>query len=200
MITTENNQLTRPVETSDSEIIELYWARDEQAIRLTDKKYGDYLYVIAYNVLHDRLDCEECLNDTYNGTWNSIPPSKPKLFQAFISKIMRNVATDRYRRNSAAKRIPSELTVSLDELDECFGNSADLDVERELSLLSRVLNSYLESLSPRQEFIFVCRYYYADKVEHIAKMLELGTATVYRDLKTIREGLKKRLEEEGYRV
>ena len=93
----------------DEEIIELYWARNERAISETDKKYKNYLYTIAYNILHDALDCEECLNDTYLGTWNTIPPTRPNVFQAFISKIMRNTAIGRYNKNTADKRVPSEM-------------------------------------------------------------------------------------------
>ena len=88
----------------DGEIIELYWKREEAAISETDKKYGKYLYRIAYNIVHDELDCEECLNDTYLGTWNRIPPARPNVFQIFLSKIMRNIAVDRFRKNTAKKR------------------------------------------------------------------------------------------------
>ena len=93
----------------DPEIIELYWARDERAIDETDKKYRQYLHRIAYNIVHDDLDCEECLNDTYLGTWNRIPPTRPNAFQLFLSKIMRNIAIDRYRKNSAKKNIPVDF-------------------------------------------------------------------------------------------
>ena len=99
---------------SDEDIVALYFARNEKAISETDLKYGRYLFTIAYNIVHDRLDCEECLNDTYLGTWNAIPPHRPPVFQVFLSKIMRNTAVDKFRKTRASKRIPSELVVSLD--------------------------------------------------------------------------------------
>ena len=184
---------------SDEAIIELYWNREERAIKITDEKYGKYLFTIAYNIVRDELDCEECLDDTYLGTWNSIPPTRPAVFQAFLSKIMRNVALDKFRKKSAAKRIPSEFIVSIDELDEYL--PYDMSVEEEVLVreISRVLNGYLNDLSASEEFMFVCRYYYSDTISNIAKMLELDPKTVSKTLLRLREGLKDRLEKEGYR-
>ena len=163
----------------DDEIVELYWSRNEKAITATDSKYGNYLHTIAYNIVHDRLDCEECVNDTYLGTWNRIPPTRPNIFQAFISRIMRNIAVDRYKKNTAAKRVPSELLVSLEELDRCMRTDPDLDDAVAVTHLSNALNSYLNGLSEREEFVFVCE------------------ATVFRALSNIRKGLKAHLEREG---
>ena len=185
---------------SDETIVELYWKRDETAIKLTEDKYGRYLYAIAYRILHDNMDCEECLNDTYLGTWNRIPPARPNPLQAFLSVIMRNTAVDRYRRRMAERRIPSELTVSLEELDECLSYSTAPSEEYDRGELSRLLDGYLRSLTERQEFAFVCRYYYGDSIENIASMLDVGVATVYRDLKNVRAGLKAVLEKEGYEL
>lgn len=183
---------------TDERIVELYWQRDEMAIQLTDDKYGKYLYAIAYHILHDSMDCEECLNDTYLGTWNTIPPSKPNPLQLFVAKIMRNIAVDKFRGRMAQKRIPSELMVSLQELDECLSYAPTPSEEYDMKELVAVMNGYLRGLPERQEFTFVCRYYYADTVEDIAKMLDVGTATVYRDLKAVREGLKNCLIKEGF--
>ena len=182
----------------DEAIVEMYWARNEQAIEETDLKYRRFLYSIAQNILHDRMDCEECLNDTYLGAWNSIPPSRPKLLGAFVGRIARNLSLKKYRDARADKRIPSELTVSLDEIGDCFGPSASAAEERELVQISEILNTYVKSLSDRQEFVFVCRYYCSDSVSRIAKMLSISESTVFRDLGEIREGLKKQLKEAGY--
>ena len=114
-----NNSRT-DVLLEDNEIIELYWERDEEAISETDKKYGRYLFTIANNIVNNRLDSEECVNDTYLGTWNAIPPTRPNVFQVFLSKVMRNIAVDKFREKSAQKRIPSELMSSLDEISEVF--------------------------------------------------------------------------------
>lgn len=183
---------------SDEKIIELYWKREEKAIKETDKKYGKYLYTIAYNIVHDRLDCEECLNDTYLGTWNSIPPAKPTKFQVFLSKIMRNFAFDRFKRNTALKRIPSELVISMDELGECFDNGISTEEEYFIGEVCKTLNEFLSKQSKRREFIFVCRYYYADSVANIAKMLEVSDKTVYRELSELRKEFKEEIEKGGY--
>ena len=88
---------------TDDEIIDMYWERNENAINETDKKYGNYLFTIANNIVNDKMDCEECVNDTYLGTWNRIPPTRPNIFKVFLSKIVRNIAISKYRRNSAQK-------------------------------------------------------------------------------------------------
>ena len=183
----------------DEEIIELYWKRNEQAIQATDDKYHNYLYTIAYNVVHDRLDCEECLNDTYLGTWNSIPPKRPNVFQAFLAKLMRNIAVDRFRKNTAYKRIPSEMLISLEEMEQCMPQGINSDNEVAVNELGALLNGFLRSLSAREQFIFICRYYYADSVTQIASMLKLSEVTVYRDLKQARALFVQMLREEGYR-
>lgn len=190
---------TRPILT-DEEIVSLYWKRQESAINATDVKYGKYLYTIAYNILNDNMDSEECLNDTYLGTWNAIPPAKPTILQVFLSKIMRNTALGRLRKASAAKRIPSELSISLEELDECIQWEPGEDEKYYVNRLSELFNKYLDTLSDRQLFIFICRYYYSDSVVRIADMLKLSKNTVFRDLAEIRKGLREFLEKEGYDI
>lgn len=184
---------------TDERIIELYWSREEQAIRETDRKYGRMLFTVAYNILSDRLDCEECLNDTYLGTWNQIPPKRPNVLRSFLTRITRNVAVGKFREKSAEKRIPSEFIVSLDELNDCIAcPSSDVDRAVVLGEMIRILNEYLRTLSPREEFVFVCRYYYADSVSHIARMLGLNESTVYRELASVRRGLMEAMKREGY--
>lgn len=182
---------------SDEDIIALYWHRQERAISETDTKYGKYLYTIAINILRDHLDAEECMNDTYLGTWNSIPPNRPNRLQVFLSKITRNIALGRIRKRTAEKRIPSELMLSLQELDECVCFEIGEDEKYLIHRLSEVLNRYLRSLSERQLFVFVCRYYYADSIESIAKMLGLSKNTIFRVLAKMRCGLKEQLIAEG---
>ena len=184
---------------SDEQIIQLYWDRNETAITATDEKYGRYLYTIAYNVLHDRLDCEECLNDTYLGTWNRIPPTRPAAFMVFLSKIMKNIAVDRHRKNTAEKRVPGELTASLDELEDCIPAGESVEDEFTRGEIVRILNDYLRTLKERQLTVFVSRYYYCDTLDSIAEMTGTSVNTVLRDLAAIRKGLAARLEKEGYR-
>ncbi len=182
---------------SDDRIIDLYWERDEDAIKATDEKYGKYLFTISYNILRDRLDSEECMNDTYLATWNRIPPARPNLLQRFLSKIMRNISVNKYKHAHAQKRIPSELTVSLEEMAECIEGIVIENEDEAVTRVSEVLNAYLLSLPQRDRFIFVCRYYYADPVASIADMLSISEKTVYRDLSGIREGLRRALAKEG---
>ncbi|MBO5939358.1 MAG: sigma-70 family RNA polymerase sigma factor [Clostridia bacterium] len=183
---------------SDEEIIDLYWKREERAIAQTDAKYGRYLFKIAYNILHDRPDCEECLNDTYLGTWNRIPPARPNAFQIFLSKIMRNIAVDRFRRKSAKRKIPSSLMTSLEELDECVSYEPSVEESYAIEELKRLLNAYLRSLSDRDATVFICRYYYADSLAEIAEMLGVSERTVNRILLSLRVKLKELLDKEGY--
>lgn len=185
---------------SDEEIISMYWERNEQAITETDRKYGHYLFTIAQNILSDRLDCEECLNDTYLGTWNRIPPTRPSIFHVFLARIMRNIAIDKHRANTAQKRIPTEMTVSLSELEESFLQSPSVEEEAAVEELGRILNDFMTTLSERDEMMFFCRYYYADKIQSIAYMMGVSESTVRRELARLREELRKRLEEEGYTV
>ena len=183
---------------SDEKIIEMFWDRDERAISETDRKYGKYLYAIAYNIVHDHPDCEECLNDTYLGTWNKIPPARPTAFQSFLSKIMRNIAIDCFRKNTAQKRVPSEMTVSLGELDECMAYQSDMEEDRMVRELAVMLNDFLAGLPKRRQFVFVCRYYYADSVAKIAEMLGLSEKTIRRDISQMKADLKAFLEKGGY--
>ncbi|MBE6584320.1 MAG: sigma-70 family RNA polymerase sigma factor [Ruminococcaceae bacterium] len=185
---------------TDEAIIELYWQRNECAIQETDKKYGKYLLVIADNILHNRLDSEECLNDTYLGTWNRIPPTRPASLQAFLTRIMRNISIGRFRQNTADKRIPSELVTSLGELEECIAGDNSMDEERAARELAGIINQALHAMKDREQYIFVCRYYYADKISAIATSLGVSEVTVNRTLAKLRRDLKARLDEAGYTI
>jgi len=190
----------KDIALSDESIINMYWDRNETAIKATEDKYGNYLYTISYNILHDRLDSEECLNDTYLTTWNKIPPARPKVFQGFLSKITRDISVDKYRKTRADRRVPSELIVSLDELNDCIGGGTPVESDDAVTEISRVLNGFLKTLSERDRFIFVCRYYYADSVAYIAKMTKISDKTVYRELQRIRQELRELLTKEGIKI
>ncbi len=185
---------------SDDAIIDLYWQRDESAIAATDKKYRKYLYAIAYNIVHEHTESEDCLNDTYMRTWDKIPPTRPNILQAFLAKITRNTAVDSVRRSTASTRIPSELTVSLSELDECIYAQSATDSEAHLHEIIRILNEYLHTLSDRMVTIFICRYYYADTISRIAKIVGSSERTVQRDLSLMRRELRMKLKEGGYGI
>lgn len=179
---------------ADEQIIELYWQRNENAIQETDKKYGQFLFKIAYNILHDRLDCEECQNDTYLGVWNAIPPTRPIAFPAFITQIMRNIAINRFKEKTSKKRIPSELTVTMDDVNDTLHSNDTVEGEYAAEEVGKIINDYVRELSDRQRYIFIDRFYLAEPVETIAKDLSISVPTVYREIEKIKQGLKLHLE------
>ena len=182
---------------SDEEIVELYWQRDEYAIKATSDKYGKLLYKIAYNILHDSLDCEECQNDTYLNVWNSIPPAKPTVFRAFIARIMRNIAIDKYYEKKSKKRISSEMTVSM---DECEGFIAYNDDPSEYLLaqeLGKMISDFLRGLSEKDRYIFMNRFYLSESIDTIALELGVSESAVYKKLTKLKSALKKYLDERG---
>lgn len=187
--------MKRREKITDERLIEMYFSRDESAISVTDEKYGTMLYRIAYNILHNSLDCEECKNDTYLGVWNAIPPEKPRVFPAFITQIMKRIAINRYKEKNAKKRIPSEFTESIDELANSL-ESRDGE-EYEARELARLINGYVNSLPERRQYIFIGRYYMAQTPQILADELSVGIATVYRELDKIKAGLHEHLERNG---
>ncbi len=182
---------------SDEQIIDLYCDRNEKAIVETDAKYGNMLFTIAYSMLYDAQDCEECKNDTYLGAWNAIPPTRPTMFSVFLSKIMRNIATNRYKERIRQKRIPSELTVSMEELQEILISAKTPEEEYTSKELGKLISEYLRSLTPRQRIIFFARFYSAETVECISKEYGIARATVYREINEIKRGLKAYLDRNG---
>jgi RNA polymerase sigma-70 factor (ECF subfamily) len=184
----------------DESIIELYWQRDEKAIEETDIKYRKYLFSVAYNLLYERLDCEECLNDTYLGAWNAIPPTRPNALKAFLTVIVRRIAIKRYRRNLKKSNVPSELTVSLSELEDIIVGDEDIASDFDADRLGRVISDFVRSLSERRQFIFVARYYAAEPIDSIANNLKLSRSMINKELAAIRTALKEKLESEGYNI
>ncbi len=182
---------------SDERIIELYWQRDEQAITETDVKYRRLLLSVAQNIVHDTQDSEECLNDTYSGAWNSIPPARPSLLQAFLATIMRRTAIDCYKARKRQKRVASEMTVSLSELED-FISEDDVYSEADARELGRVISDFIRSLSERRMYIFMSRYYVARPIKEIARLLSVSESTVNKEIAAIKHELKEKLEKEGY--
>ena len=194
----EENKKTEKIPMADAKIIELFWKRDEKAIEETDFKYKNYLYSIAYNVLHDRLDCEGCVNDTYLDAWNSIPPAKPTVLQAFLATIVRRTAIDCYKARNRQKRVASELTVSLSEVEDFISGDSDVYTEIDAKELGRVISDFIRSLSERRMYIFMSRYYLYRPIAEIAKILDCSESTVNKEIATIKVELKAKLEKEGY--
>ena len=187
-----------PIE--DEKIIALYWDRDEKAIEETDFKYRKYLFSVAYNLLCDRLDCEECLNDTYLGAWNAMPPSRPDVLKAFLTTIARRNAIKRYHRNQKKSAVPSEMTLSLSELEAFVAGDEDVGSDFNAERLGRVISDFVRSLPDRRRFIFMSRYYLAEPIDTIAKDLSLSRSMINKELASIRNALRERLESEGYLI
>lgn len=183
---------------SDEQIVELYWKRDERAIRETDRKYQHFLLTVAHNILRDAQDCEECLNDTYLGAWNAIPPARPKVLPAFLATIMRRTAIDRYKAGKRQKRIDSELTVALSEVEEFLADGSDPAAELDARELGRVISEFIRALPKRRMYIFMSRYYTARPIGEIARLLGCSESTVNKEIAAIKRDLKEKLEKEGY--
>ena len=188
------------VPMDDKNIVELYWERDEKAIEETDFKYKKYLFSIAYNALHDRLDSEECLNDTYLGAWNAMPPSRPHALKAFLTTITRRIAIKRYHSKARQNVIPSEMTLSLSELEDFVAGDEDVGADFDAERLGHIISNFVRSLSERKQFIFMSRYYVSDPIDTIAKDLGLSRSMVNKELAAIRSALKEKLESEGYSI
>jgi len=180
----------------DAQIIQLYWDRDMSAISETDVKYGKYCTKIAMNILSSGCDAEECVNDTYHKTWDSIPPQRPEVFPPFLGKIVRNLALDRYRYHTAQKR-NGKMDVLLSELEHCLPVAESVEDAMDASVVSDVINRYLEGLSRQKRVIFVQRYWYSQSIREIAKQFAMTEGQVKSILFRLRNGLREALEREG---
>ena len=182
----------------DSEIIALYFARDESALRETEDKYGDYCLAIARRILESREDAEECVNDTWLRAWNTIPPQKPDKLRPFLAKITRNLAFDRYRTRHAAKRGGGELSLVLEELEQCLPAAASAEQAAEARELEHSIQTFLQQLPSLPRSVFLRRYFYAEPVQHIAQRFSLKDGSVSMMLSRTRRKLKFFLQQEGY--
>ena len=180
----------------DSTIVVLYWARDEEAIRQTQIKYGRDCYAIAYSILRSREEAEECENDTYLDAWRSMPPHKPQMLSAFLGKITRRISLDKWRRSTAEKRGGGEVSLSLSELADCIPDSKSIDENLQAEELAKLIDTFLRTLPPTERNIFMCRYWYFDTVADIAKQFGYGQSKVKTTLLRTRRKLKTYLEKE----
>ena len=185
---------------SDEKIVDMYLERDENAIFHSDLKYGKYLFSVSYNILRDGLDCEECVNDTYLGAWNSIPPNKPQSLRAFLLTIVRRISINRYHKSTKKSSIPTDMTVSLSELEDFVSYDDGVESYFDAKRLGKVISEFVRNLPARRQYIFMSRYYVADSLETIANELNLSYAMVKKELAAIRAELRKKLEREGYFV
>ena len=161
----------------DREILELYWARSEQAILETGRKYGATVRRVARNILGDEQDAEECVNDTWLGAWNSIPPRRPDPLLTYLCRICRNAALSRRRAKSAQKR-NSSFDLALEELEGCLAAPGSPERDYEARELAAAVNGFLETLSFEDRYAFLRRYWYGDRVETVAADLGLSRSAV----------------------
>ena len=180
----------------DSQIIELFYERSERAIVELSKKYGSVCTKVADNILGNRLDAEECVNDAYLGAWNTIPPQNPNPLLSYVCRIVRNLAVKRYHANTAAKR-NSIYDVALDEFENCFPTAESADDEFNAKELTRIIDDFLGTLDRENRIMFVRRYWYSDSVADIAEFFNTSSHNVSVRLSRTREKLKKYLVKEG---
>ncbi len=183
----------------DENIIKLLLERSEQALLALAEKYERLCHRIAWNILNNEQDAEECVNDTYLGVWNTVPPQQPNPLQPYVCKITRNLAAKLYHANTAQKR-NSHYDVALDELEACLKSSGDAADLLTVHELTTVLNRFLEAQSTENKVIFVRRYWYSDSIEDIASDLQMSKNTISNRLLRLRERLKDVLEKEGVAV
>lgn len=187
--------MSTPRPLTDAEIVALYLARDESAVEHTAKNYGAYCLTVAMNILQSHPDAEECVNDTYLKAWKSIPPERPRALGAFLTRITRNLALDRYRTKRRQKR-DGEFTVMLSELGDCIPAPEETDATE---LLGHI-KDFLRGLEDTDRNLFVGRYFHAYEVQRMAEAYGLTPNAVSLRLYKTREKLRVYLNERGYHV
>ena len=180
----------------DQEIVSLFFNRSEQAITELNLKYGKTIKNIAWNILNNPQDVEECTNDTYLQVWNRIPPTKPDSLSAYVCRIARNISLKRYESNTAQKR-NSYYDVALQELEDTIPALSTVETDLEARELTRFLNRYLEKLEPEDRYMFLRRYWFGDSIGEIAQQLASAPGTVSVRLFRLRQKLQLHLQKEG---
>ena len=181
----------------DNKIISLFFERSEQAIKELDCKYGSAIKKTAANILNNRQDVEECVNDTYLKTWNSIPPHTPNPLVGYVCRIARNLAINRYHTNNAEKR-GGNYDLVLDEMQECIPSGVNIETDYEAKELSAAINRFLFTLDQEDRFLFVRRYWYADSVSDLAAITNGSANRISVRLFRLREKLRNTLLKEGF--
>ena len=185
---------------NDKQIVDLYWERSESALSETANKYGRYCHFIAFNILHNNEDSEECVNDTYLRAWNSMPPHRPNMLSTFLGKITRNLSLNRYEQYTAEKRGFGQTALVLDELENCIPATADVEQIIDETALVEVLNYFLASLPKETQKVFMRRYWYLSPIKEIADEYGISESKVKMMLLRQRNNLKMLLEKEGIAI
>jgi len=182
----------------DEQIVSLYWAREESAIRETEKKYDRYLTKIAHNILNNPEDSRESVNDTYLAAWNSMPPHRPSVLSAYLAKLTRRISIDCFRYRTREKRLGSEYAISLSELGDCVSGGNTTEEIVNVKLLADAIGIYLRTQSTEARTAFLARYYFLDSVREVAAYLGISESKCKTLLYRTRIGLKAYLEKEGF--
>lgn len=181
----------------DNEIVRLYCDRNELAIRETSKKYGNYCYTIAYNILSNQEDADESVNDTYLKTWECIPPHRPVVLSTFIGKITRRISLNKWHFNRRNKRGGGQTPLVLEELEECISGKEDVAQTVERKELLQKINDFLDALPETERNLFVCRYWFLASVRELSEKFEFSESKTKSMLFRTREKLRNYLEKEG---
>lgn len=181
----------------DAKIVELYWARSDAALTETAKKFGPYCHTIAYNVLENVEDSEECVNDTYMRAWNSMPDKRPAALAPYLGRITRNLALNRIIEKNTLKRGGGEAALALDELDECTASSYSLEREVEAREIAAAMNRFLSKLPDTERALFVSRYWFMAPVRELAEKFGFSESKTVSMLRRTRLKLGKFLTGEG---
>ncbi len=183
----------------DEKIIDLFFERDQQGIRELDMKYGKICHNLSYNIVNNRQDAEECVNDAYLGAWNAIPPVRPNPLLSYIVKIVRNISLKIYWRKEAAKR-NSIYTIAMQEIEACIADQKTVEDEVGARELSRIIEEFSDTLTAKERVIFMRRYAYIDTYADIANRVGISEKNVSVRLTLIRQKMKQYLIERGLLV
>ncbi len=178
----------------DEKIIEMFFERSEQGIRELDNKYGKICHNLSYNIVSNRQDAKECVNDAYLGAWNAIPPARPDPLLAYVCKIVRNISLKIYYRKEAAKR-SSHYTIAMEEIEACIADQNTVETEIEARELARMIESFLNTLTVKNRVIFMRRYWFFDSCKDIAELVGLTEKNISVRLTRIRQKMKEYLAE-----
>ena len=184
----------------DPKIVQLYWDRNEQDPTATADKYGNYCITIAKNILGNKEDAEECVNDTYMRAWNSLPPHRPNILSTYLGKITRNLSFNLYKRNTADKRGGGEVPVVLDEIVDLVSDTDDVEKEIDRRELVKAIDDFLGKLPADKRSIFICRYWYFDSISNIASRFGMTNNYVSVLLNRLRLKLHNYLLERGFEI
>ena len=181
----------------DHNILDLYFGREESAIEETRRKYGGRLYKTALNILRSNEDAEECVSDTLLKAWETIPPSRPERFGAFLAKITRNLSLNRWEAGRAGKRGGGEMDLVLSELEECIPSKSSPEEAYEAAHLTAAINAYLATMEKTARVVFVLRYFHGEGIREISERFQISESKVKSMLFRARKKLGAHLEKEG---